>query len=110
MVYQFTVESIHQNAPDEPGVYLIYKPSIGKLPGTNIYVGESGNIFRRLMEHCKGQSRESKWCILKHAPTHFVYEIVYEDKLVRLRKEKEWITKYGLLCFGVRRARRPTKR
>lgn len=65
--YGFTEPSILAHAPAASGVY-------GVFSGLNairwIYVGESSNIRRRLMEHF----REGGTCIQRQIPAGFTFE------------------------------------
>lgn len=64
--YSFTESSVKVNAASRSGVYGLYTQSRW------IYVGETNDIQRRLLEHLA----ETSGCIKRHAPTGFVYELV----------------------------------
>jgi hypothetical protein len=57
--------SIVANAPNASGVYAIYGPQRW------IYVGESGDIQTRLLQHLGGENA----CITKNGPTGFAFEL-----------------------------------
>jgi len=62
----FNELGIKTYAPTNSGVYAIYNST------TWIYIGESNDIQRRLLEHLG----EYGTCIKRSAPTSFCYEIV----------------------------------
>jgi hypothetical protein len=70
--FQYTTISVLANAPKQSGVYVIYS-----LCG-NIYVGESGDIRTRLLQHLK----EDNGCITRCGATLFAYELVPEQSRV----------------------------
>ena len=49
--FDFTVPSVQANAPAASGVYVLYTGA------DNIYVGESGNIRDRLVQHLRRRSQ-----------------------------------------------------
>ncbi len=82
--FDFSQEGISTNAPHASGVYAIYN-------GGWIYVGESQDIQRRLLEHLNDV------CIMQSMPTGFTYELVAnEDE--RLARRNELIAQFGPAC------------
>jgi hypothetical protein len=63
--FVFTEPSIKASAPQASGTYAIYNTE------NWIYLGETDNIQRRLLEHL----RESGTCINRANPTAFIYEL-----------------------------------
>ncbi len=94
--HRFNHQSIESHAPHGPGVYLIYRPLEGG-PDIEIYVGQSDDISRQLLEHCRGRSVESA-CIQQYHPTRFAYELVWGGDKARREKEREWIDLCGPIC------------
>jgi excinuclease UvrABC nuclease subunit len=82
----FTNASILQNAPAWPGVYGLYKE------GRWIYVGETDDIQKQLLEHLA----ETGSCIKREAPTDFVYEIV--DASTRVARQAFLIRELSPPC------------
>ena len=74
--YAFTAGSILTNAPSQSGVYGIYNSRKW------IYIGESGDIRARLLQHLKGDNK----CISQWNPTHFSYELWPEHQRVARQK------------------------
>jgi len=77
--FSYTAEAIALNAPNKSGVYVI-----GQTDAT-IYVGESNDLARRLLEHEKAQGT----CINNATPTRCGFELVAantresrQDKLI----------------------------
>jgi excinuclease UvrABC nuclease subunit len=64
--YNYNVASVLASAPAQSGVYVIY------APGRNVYVGESGDIRTRLMQHLNGDNP----CIGRSGATLFAFELV----------------------------------
>jgi hypothetical protein len=71
--------SIETNAPAASGVYAIFKP------GVWIYVGESNDIQRRLLEHL----RRDHGCISWQIPAGFHFEPC--DATARMARQTAWI-------------------
>ncbi len=88
--HAFSEVGIIMGAPTKGGVYLIDKP------GTAIYIGESGNIQDRLLEHYRKQSGQSA-CIWRNNPRTFSYEIV-RGEAARKRREQELIRQLRPVC------------
>jgi hypothetical protein len=68
--FPFTEGSIRANAPQQSGVYALYRPD------GFVYVGESGNIQNRLLEHLWGVGDNP--LILAAKPTGFCFELAPE--------------------------------
>jgi excinuclease UvrABC nuclease subunit len=72
--FQWSEASILQNAPVASGAYAIFKS------GQWIYVGESNNIQRRLLEHFRGDNA----CITRLVPAGFQFEVCNEaERMLR---------------------------
>ena len=84
--YSFTDSSVRLNAPNRSGVYGLYTASKW------VYVGESNDIQRRLLEHLA----ETGTCIKREAPGWFVYELVSSD--ARVRRQNELIRELRPVC------------
>ena len=63
--FPWTRESIVSNAPSASGVYAIFNPQAW------IYVGESGDIRARLLQHFDGDNP----CITRMHPGGFQFEL-----------------------------------
>lgn len=64
--YRWNRDSIISYAPSASGVYAVFKPQRW------IYIGETGDIRARLLEHYGGDDP----CITENAPTGFQFEAV----------------------------------
>jgi len=84
--YTFSDASVRQNAPNRSGVYGLY------TAGKWIYVGESNDIQRRLLEHLS----ETGTCIKRWAPTGFLYELV--DVASRVARQNTLIRELDPEC------------
>ena len=58
--------------------------------GQWIYIGESGNIRDRLLEHIRRQENQ---CIVRSNPTHFAYELV--AAVYRVQRQNELIAEFA---------------
>ena len=84
--FSFTRESILANAPAASGVYAIYNPRVW------IYVGETGDLKARLLEHLNGDNP----CITRHAPTGFQLELCPAQQ--RLARQNAVILRLNPVC------------
>lgn len=84
--YSFTEGAIKIAAPRFSGVYVIYNPR------TYIFVGESKNIRKRLLEHFQGDNQ----CILSNNPVYYDYELCSEDR--RVQRQRELIDRLKPIC------------
>ncbi len=84
--YSFTDSSVRLNAPNRSGVYGLYAKDGW------IYVGESNDIQRRLLEHLA----ETGTCISGQAPTGFIYELVESGS--RVARENTLIRELAPAC------------
>jgi hypothetical protein len=91
--YPYTDGSIKASAPEVSGVYGIYARTTVKNEW--IYVGQSENIQKTLIEHLQAKGPEDE-CIQSHQPTGFTYETVPEDR--RLTRHNELILELGPHC------------
>jgi excinuclease UvrABC nuclease subunit len=78
--------SIVANAPAQSGVYALFKP------GVWIYVGESGDIRARLLQHLNGDNP----CITQNAPTGFQFELVAANQ--RVARQNQLILALKPIC------------
>jgi hypothetical protein len=62
--FSFNEITIRTNAPTQSGVYALYHDRW-------VYVGESENIRKRLLEHLRGDTPS----VSRHAPTGFTFEL-----------------------------------
>ena len=83
--HSWTENSIRTNAPQASGVYAIYNTGW-------IYVGESNDLQRRLLEHFGGDNL----CITRAVPTGFVYELC--DAAARMRRQAALIAELRPSC------------
>jgi hypothetical protein len=72
--HAWSESSIKANAPTSSGVYTIYS-------ALWIYIGESNDIQRKLLEHWDGDNA----CITRAIPTAFVFEVC--NLTERLRRQ-----------------------
>lgn len=84
--FPWTYDSILANAPSASGVYAIYNAN------TWIYVGESGDIRARLLQHYNGDNQ----CILNHHPTGFQFELVAAAQ--RVARQNQLIAALPVVC------------
>jgi GIY-YIG catalytic domain len=84
--YSYTGLAVGQNAPEASGVYAIANGS------TWIYIGETNNIKRRLMEHLNGDNP----CILIRSPDRFSFE--FHGGLARVSRQNELILELRPAC------------
>ena len=90
MSYPFTPTGITLYAPKKSGVYWIMDPT-----KSTIYVGESGDIHGRLLDHHNGNSDQSA-CIWKHLPSQYDFR---ELSLIRrIQAEREMINRLNPPC------------
>ena len=75
--WNFTQDAILANAPKGSGVYAIFKQ------GAWLYVGESGDIQARLLQHLN----QPEQCIQQREPTGFLFELWPADRRVKRRNE-----------------------
>lgn len=78
--------SIVANAPHASGVYCIYNQQQW------IYVGESGDLQARLLEHFNGDNA----CITRNAPTGFQFELVAANQ--RVARQNQLIVALKPIC------------
>jgi hypothetical protein len=77
--------SIKANAPQSSGVYAIYRAGW-------IYIGESDDIQRTLLEHWNGDNA----CITTADPIGFVFEVCHQDE--RVRRQAALIARFRPRC------------
>jgi len=77
--FQWTHQSILSYAPTASGVYAISNAQKW------IYIGESGDIQARLLEHLNGDNA----CITRNAPTGFQFEVLSPSQ--RLARQDQLI-------------------
>jgi len=85
--FHWNYASITANAPQASGVYAIFN-------GQNwIYVGESGDIRARLLQHLNGDIP----CIIQNAPTGFQFELV-AGQPQRVARQNQLIVALNPIC------------
>ena len=78
--------SVSRNAPEESGVYGL------SVPGKWIYIGQSFNIRRALLEYLSGQ----KPYVLQWQPRQFTFELLpFKERVAR---QKELVARYQPVC------------
>lgn len=87
--FNFHLLSILANAPHESGVYAIFNAQQW------IYVGESGDLQARLLEHLNG-SDTTAISIKSHNPTGFLFELV--PAVARLGRQNQLISELRPVC------------
>lgn len=87
--YSFTEGAIKVSAPHASGVYMIFNRR------EYIFVGESANIRKRLLEHLQRDDEG----IRSHDPTYFNYELCPEDR--RAKRRAELIQRLKPVCNAV---------
>jgi excinuclease UvrABC nuclease subunit len=85
--FLYNEQSIINNAPAGSGVYAIYRENQW------IYIGESGNVRDRLLEHIR---RQENPCIVRSNPTHFAYELVAAP--YRVQRQDQLIAEFHPSC------------
>jgi hypothetical protein len=83
--YPFTRRYITRNAPYASGVY-------GLFSTTWVYIGETEDIQRRLLEHLVMVDP----CIDRLSPTGFTYELAEEE--VRIGRQNQLIAEFRPAC------------
>ena len=83
--YPFNQQGVMQ-APARSGVYALYTSQQW------IYVGESNDIQRRLLEHLRGDNP----CITRSRPTSFSYELCDENQ--RVARQNQLIVELRPTC------------
>mgnify|MGYP002641627872 CR=1 FL=1 len=84
--YAFTSGSINVSAPEQSGVYAIFNSERW------LYVGESNNIRRRLLEHFN----ENGTCLKRNAPTGFTCEL--QPAWSRVNRQNDLIVQLRPTC------------
>jgi hypothetical protein len=83
--YLFVRDSITKNAPHASGVY-------GLFSSAWVYIGESEDIQKRLLEHLNGDNP----CINRFAPTNFTYEL--SAAAMRVARQDQLIAEFHPSC------------
>jgi excinuclease UvrABC nuclease subunit len=83
----WTRQSIVTSAPNSSGVYVLFTPQAW------IYVGESGDVQARLLQHLNGDNP----CITRNAPTGFQFEVV-AGQSQRVARQDQLILAFGPAC------------
>ncbi len=84
--FPYTAEAIALNAPNKSGVYVICQTN------ATIYVGESNDLARRLLEHQKAQDT----CINTATPTMCGFELVAAN--TRVSRQDKLIAESNPIC------------
>ncbi len=84
--FPYTAEAIALNAPNKSGVYVISQTN------ATIYVGESNDLARRLLEHQKAQDT----CINNATPTRCGFELVAAN--TRVSRQDKLIAELKPIC------------
>lgn len=85
--HPFTYASVVSNAPSASGVYALYVPT-----GPWVYIGESNDIQRRLLEHLK----ESGTCLANYRGLYFSYELAPTGS--RVTRQNQLILELRPVC------------
>ena len=85
--HSFARTNVTAFAPLRSGVYVIYVPSTAW-----VYVGESGDIQTRLLQHLN----ESDTCIKRYSPLAFSYEEWPAES--RVARQDGWIVELTPVC------------
>lgn len=83
----FTRSSVLANAPESSGVYVLFNPN------SNVYVGESGNIRERLLQHL---TNETNVCVVRSKPQYFAFELSYP--MLRVARQNALILELRATC------------
>lgn len=89
---RFCESAIEDTVPDAPGVY-----GIADGQGDIIYVGQSDDLRRRLLQHVRRQSDQAI-CIFSNAPCDCVYRLVPGGDTARKAEEDALINEYDPPC------------
>jgi len=84
--FHFTNAGILTSAPNKSGVYVIFNPQ------TWIYVGESGDIQGRLIQHLNGDNQRITRC----APAGFQFELFPAEQ--RVARQNQLILQLDPVC------------
>jgi excinuclease UvrABC nuclease subunit len=83
--HAWSESSINANAPQSSGVYAIYG-------AVWIYIGESNDIQRNLLQHCDGDNA----CITHAVPSAFAFEVC--NPAERVRRQAALVALFRPLC------------
>ena len=84
--FPYAADAITLNAPNKSGVYAIWRAD------ATIYVGESNDLARRLLEHQKAQDT----CINNATPTMCGFELVAAN--TRVSRQDKLIAESNPIC------------
>ena len=87
--YAYNRPSILQNAPNASGVYALFTRNEW------VYIGESGDIQARLLEHLRTDQQENP-CIVRYNPAHFSYELWPANQ--RVQRQNQLIVELRSVC------------
>ena len=86
-LYTFNRQTVLASGPRTAGVYALWRNDRW------IYVGQSSNIFERLLEHLSG----AEGCIAREGPTGFGFELIANEP-GREAREGELIRELSPVC------------
>jgi predicted GIY-YIG superfamily endonuclease len=84
--FDYDLTSSQLNTPTAWGVYVT------RARGTWVYIGESGNLLSRLLQHLNGENP----CLAQHRPTHFAFALVPAD--TRRTRQQKLIQRFQPVC------------
>lgn len=84
--FSLTRTSVLRNAPEESGVYGLYSP------GKWVYIGQTFNIRKALLEYLSGQMPY----VLQWQPKYFTFQLVPYKQ--RAGRQKELVARYQPAC------------
>src|SRR5712692_10258156 len=84
--FAFTAGSVRAHAPNSSGVYGIFNSSQW------IYVGENGDIQRRLLDHLS----DTEAGIKRYSPTGFIFEL--QPEASRMDRQNTLIRELAVQC------------
>ena len=77
-LFTFNRQTVMASGPRTAGVYALWRDDRW------IYIGQSSNIFERLLEHLS----PAEGCIARERPSGFGFELIADGKSRRARQEE----------------------
>ena len=103
--HSYDRDTILMTAPEAPGVYTISSmiEFVDREVFIMLYVGESGDIRRRLLQHWSGSEKTK--CLRKYHASHFRFEIITdqwgrENMQARLDRQNLLVELFIPICQG----------
>ena len=86
-LFAFNARTVTASSPRTAGVYALWRDDCW------IYIGQSANIFERLLEHLSGDDE----CVVRQRPTGFGFELI-ADPVVRQTRQGDLVRELSPVC------------